>query len=106
MPPRMRCLALAWALVAWAAVPAHGFEPLDGCFVADRACPVVSSIRSGANPGGFGTAPGQSYRLLGANRQEASHFQIRIPDAEPRDRWVEVGCGHRVATCEAAPVGL
>ena len=88
--------------------PARAFEPLQGCFVADAVCPAVSSIRRASNPGELATEAGRAYPLLGANRKErASHVQIRIPDAQPPERWVALGCGHPVPTCapgEAGPV--
>ena len=90
-------LALSGAIVgrAWA------FEPMDGCFVAAAACPAVRSISTASNPGGIVTEVARAYELLGANRaDEPSHFQIRITAADPRDRWVEVGCGDVVAACD------
>ncbi|MCC2664039.1 MAG: ribonuclease [Geminicoccaceae bacterium] len=88
--------------------PARAFEPLQGCFVADAVCPAVSSIRRASNPGELATEAGRAYPLLGANRKErASHVQIRVPDAQPPERWVALGCGHPVPTCapgEAGPV--
>ena len=40
--------------------------------------------------------PGASYRLLGANRTDATHYQIRLPDGGG-DRWVPVACGRTQA---------
>ena len=90
-------------LAASAALPAAAFEARQGCFVADQACPAPTSIRG--QGGGVAVEPGQSYRLLGANKAEATHLRIRVPSADPSDRWVAVGCGHTVASCEAAPGG-
>ena len=85
---------------------ALGFEPLQGCFVADQACPAPSSIRGARNPGNLATEAGRAYPLLGANqKKEPSHFQIRMPDAQPPDRWVAVACGHTVPTCAAGAAG-
>ncbi len=95
-------LALIWL---WLAILAPGeapaFEPLAGCWVADAVCPARPSIRRESNPGAIATEPGRAYPLLGANQaQQASHLQIRIPEADPRERWVAIGCGHRVETCD------
>jgi ribonuclease T2 len=81
----------------------QAFEALSGCFVADAVCPATPSVRSEANPGAIATEPGRAYPLLGGNRKDrASHVQIRVSGAEPPDRWVAVGCGHRVGACERA----
>jgi ribonuclease T2 len=90
-------LALSTVIVA----PIRAFEPMSGCFVATAACPAAPSIRTTSNPGGIVTEVDRAYELLGANRaEEPSHFQIRITAAEPRDRWVETGCGDVVAACD------
>jgi ribonuclease T2 len=94
-------LAAALPLSTALAGPAWAFEPMDGCFVATAACPAVRSISSASNPGGIVTEVDRAYELLGANRANApSHFQIRITAADPRDRWVEIGCGDVVAACD------
>jgi ribonuclease T2 len=76
------------------------FEPMDGCFIADAACPALASIRKATNPGEIVTAPGRAYELQGANSRDATHFQILIEGAEPRQRWVEITCGHAAPSCE------
>jgi ribonuclease T2 len=100
----MRCtwlLAAALPLSTAIAGPAWTFEPMDGCFVATAVCPAVRSISSASNPGGIVTEVDRAYELLGANRaNEPSHLQIRITAADPRDRWVEIGCGDVVAACD------
>lgn len=94
-------IAAALALSAAIVGPAWAFEPMDGCFVATAVCPAVPSIRTASNPGGIVTEVDRAYELLGANRaDEPSHFQIRITAANPRDRWVEIGCGDAVAACD------
>ena len=94
-------LAVALPLSTAIAGPAWTFEPMDGCFVATAVCPAVRSISGTSNPGGIATEVDRAYELLGANRaNEPSHFQIRITAADPRDRWVEIGCGDVVAACD------
>ena len=92
----------AGLLLAAIALPAAGFEARQGCFVADQACQATPKISGGAS---VTLEPGQSYRLLGANKADATHFQIRLPSASPTDRWVPVSCGHALNSCEAAPGG-
>ena len=97
-------IAIALSLLAAPAAEAPAFEAMSGCFVADAVCPARPSIRGESNPGNVATEIGRTYPLLGANQaQAASHLQIRIPQAEPSDRWVEVGCGHRLETCAGSP---
>ena len=93
--------AATLALSATIVGPAWAFEPMDGCFVATAVCPAVPSTRTASNPGGIVTEIDRAYELLGANRaDQPSHFQVRITAADPRDRWVEVGCGDVVAACD------
>lgn len=66
---------------------------MSGSFIAAKACPAVSSIKRGDNPGGVTVAPGRAYRLLGKNKDEASHYWIEVPGAQPNERWVAVDCG-------------
>jgi len=83
--------------------PALTFERLDGCFKAATACPAKSSIRKNRNPGAVRLTPGQTYRLLGANKRDATHYQLRITGARPADRWVEKACGQVEQSCDRAP---
>ncbi len=94
-------IGLGLLLLAGRCGELDAFEALSGCFVADAVCPATTSIRQQGNPGDVTTEPGRGYPLLGGNRKgRASHFQIRVPGAEPADRWVAVGCGHRVDACK------
>jgi ribonuclease T2 len=98
--------AIGLGLAVASCGPALAFEPLQGCFVAAAVCPAPSSIRGARNPGERATEAGRAYPLLGANRAErASHVQIRIPDAQPPERWVAIACGQVVATCAPGDAG-
>lgn len=77
-------------LVSW---PAWATVPLTGEFRATQACPLFRSIRNGTQVEGTRLVPGQTYPLLGKNREEATHVLIRVPGLEAVDIWVEVGCG-------------
>lgn len=93
-----RTLTLVCALVF--AVPAAAQTPLSGELTATRDCPATVSIRQQDAAGGVRLEPGRTYRLLGKNKpQQATHYQVVIEGASPRERWVEVGCG----TVPAAP---
>ena len=79
---------------------------LDGTFVADAACPATQAIKSGKNPGNVSTEAGQRYDLVAGNKDEPTHYLIRMPGADPERRWVKVSCGHLAGTAAAptAPV--
>jgi len=66
---------------------------MDGTFVASKACEAVVSIKKGTNPDNAAVVAGKSYDLLGKNKDEASHYWINVPEADPHQRWVEIGCG-------------
>lgn len=67
--------------------------PLDGSFVAGANCSAFQSLRKQSNP--VALATGQSYQIVAANKQAASHFLIIVPGATPERRWAPVGCGKR-----------
>ena len=93
----MRCSGwLGWLTVcSIAATPSAGlaFDARTGTFVADSACAATVRIR---DTEGIAVVPGASYRLLGANRTDATHYQIKLPDTGG-DHWVPVGCGRILA---------
>jgi ribonuclease T2 len=66
---------------------------MDGQLVASKACPAVQSIKKGSNPGDVSIETGKSYRLLGKNKDQASHYWIEVPGANPQQRWVAIECG-------------
>lgn len=66
---------------------------MEGSFDAESACPAFQSIRKGTNPGNITIQPGVGYKLLGKNKEQATHYWIEVPDASPRQRWVAVECG-------------
>lgn len=86
--------------VALTAMPAVAFEPRSGCVVAERTCEAPIATRRADNPGDVRLEIGRAYRLLGANRAEASHLQIVVPGARPEQRWIEVDCGRATNSCE------
>ncbi len=66
---------------------------MDGQFVASKACPAVVSIKKGTNPDNSAVEAGKSYQLLGKNKDEATHYWIAVPGAQPAQRWVALDCG-------------
>ena len=72
-------------------------------FVASKSCPALFSIKKGNNPGNVSVEPGTAYALRGKNREAASHYWIVVPDAEPRERWVQIDCGQVDGSSAATP---
>lgn len=66
---------------------------MDGGFTAAKACPAYQSIKKQTNPGDVSTAVGQTYRLIGKNKEPPTHYLVEIPGAGPAERWVAVDCG-------------
>ena len=66
---------------------------MQGSFNATKACPALQSIKKDTNPGGVSIEAGKSYKLLGKNKDQASHYWIEVPDATPLQRWVALDCG-------------
>ncbi len=66
---------------------------LEGTFVAAKSCPALQSIKKKTNPGDVTVSAGQNYSLLGKNREQASHYWVMVPGAQPERRWVAVDCG-------------
>jgi ribonuclease T2 len=90
-------LWIACALV-WLVSGGVAQERLDGTFVAAKACPALQSIKKRGNPGNARVTVGTSYRLVGKNRRQATHYWIEVPGAVPARRWVESTCGNVVGT--------
>ena len=66
---------------------------MDGQFVASKACPAVVSIKKGTNPDNTSIEAGKSYALLGKNKDQATHYWLNVPGANPAQRWVAIDCG-------------
>lgn len=66
---------------------------MDGKFTAEQGCPAVVSIRKKTNPDSARLTPDRVYAVTAANAKPATHYQVRVPGARPRKRWVEAGCG-------------
>jgi len=105
MPILKRCLLFAisfgFFLTVWSKT-AYAFIALNDQFVPREACEALESIRSGTNPGNIRLTPQQTYPAIGKNRDNASHYLLRIEKAEPPTRWVPVQCGQLLGS--SAPV--
>ena len=66
-----------------AAGAARAEVQMSGSFVAKEACAATPSIHSSANPGDVSLEASRAYKLLAKNKDEASHYLIEVPGAEP-----------------------
>ena len=89
----MNRFLLACIAIATFASSALAQVKMDGTFKASQACPAVVSIKKGTNPDNASVAVGQTYNLLGKNKDDATHYWIEVPQADPHQRWVEISCG-------------
>jgi ribonuclease T2 len=97
-----KILAFSFGLVLFAGA---GFAQvkMEGQFVASKACPALVSIKKGTNPDNAAVEAGKSYPLLGKNKDEATHYWINVPGAQPAQRWVAVDCGATDGSVATAP---
>ena len=96
-----KLLTLALATIALA-TSALAQVKLEGQFLATQNCPALLSIKKGSNPGDVSIKVGTSYRLLGKNKDVATHYWLEVPGANPAQRWVGLNCG-TTDTVAAAP---
>jgi ribonuclease T2 len=91
-----KCLLLAislcFCLTLWSR-PAYALITLNDQFVAGQACEALESIRRGTNSGDIRLTPQETYPVIGKNRDNASHYLLKVEEAEPPNRWVSVQCG-------------
>ena len=97
---------LAFALAAATAFSAAALAQvkMDGNFTAIKACDAVVSIKKGTNPDNAAVESGKSYHLLGKNKDDATHYWIEVPNAQPKQRWVAVDCGSTDSGAATAPL--
>jgi ribonuclease T2 len=94
-------ISLCFCLTLWSR-PAYALLTFNDQFVAGQACEALESIRRGTNSGDIRLVPQQTYPVIGKNRDNASHYLLRIEGAEPPSRWVSVQCGQLLGS--SAPV--
>lgn len=101
----MRFLVIAGLAAGTAMIshPASAYYGISGTFTANAACPAVTSIRNGTNPGSAMVEPGKSYAVRGLNKEGGSHVDLVIPGVAGGARWVDLGCGTLSADAGPAP---
>ena len=101
----VRSIGLVLGLLVLAA-PSVAQVRLEGTFAATKECPAHQSISKQTNPGNVTIVAGNTYPLIGKNKDAATHYLIEIAGAEPAQRWVAVNCGNldSAATDQPDPV--
>lgn len=72
---------------------ASAYVKEEGWLIAQEACIATRSLRATS---GDPLELDRAYRLLGKNKAEATHYQIRLDPETKADRWVEISCGIHV----------
>lgn len=91
--------AIATAFLFLGIIPPLSIHPAlaqvaaSGTFKATRTCEASRAI-NGANPGNIRVTNGQSYQAIGFNSQEQRYILIKVPGANPEQRWVSASCGN------------
>lgn len=86
-------LILAFISLLLAATQVHASEPVQGTFVASRACDAYLSFRKGTNPGAVRVSAGGEYELKETNDKDRAWFRVEIPGVADPLRWVAAECG-------------
>lgn len=73
---------------------------IEGWFIAGDDCPALSSIKKKKNPGDITLKKGMAYEAVGMNKEEATHYLVKIEGASPPQRWVPVSCGMLLTDCK------
>jgi ribonuclease T2 len=74
------------------AQPALALVPFEGQFIATDTCEALASIRKGTNPDNVRLNQGQTYRVVGKNKDIPTHYLVEIADTNPPQRWVATSC--------------
>ncbi|MBW4645034.1 MAG: hypothetical protein KME23_18935 [Goleter apudmare HA4340-LM2] len=72
--------------------PALALVPFASQFTATDTCEALASIRKGTNPNNVRLQIGQTYQVVGKNKDIPSHYLVEITDANPPQRWVATSC--------------
>ncbi|WP_414574528.1 ribonuclease T2 family protein [Anabaena sp. CCY 9402-a] len=81
---------------------ALAFVPFEGQFTATDACEALVSIKKGTNPGNVKLKQGETYQVVGKNKDIPSHYLLEVAGANPPQRWVATSC-QNVASSPASP---
>ncbi|WP_367026378.1 ribonuclease T [Methylococcus sp. ANG] len=85
---------------------AHAARPATAqtTFTADRDCPAYVSKNKQTNPDGVRVAAGKAYPVIETNKPDgAGWYRLRLPAANPPERWVSRDCGRLEPDTTAEP---
>jgi ribonuclease T2 len=85
-------LIVSSSLFLWTA-PAFTQIAVNDSFTATTNCPAVQSIRKGSNAGNIRLTTNKTYPVVGKNKDNPSHYLLKIDGAQPAQRWVSKQCG-------------
>ena len=91
------CLIICVYCITIFVTPATASVKLNGTFVANKSCEALQSINKGTNPGNVFVEANDTYEVVAKNKEDATHYQIKIKGVEPSVRWVEIDCGKVIA---------
>lgn len=95
--------AVGMAAALASAPGARAAVAIEGTFTARAACPAYQSFNQGTNPGRVVLEPGTVYGAFEMNRPDGPWVRLRMPGADPINRWVARECGRLERT--DAPAG-
>ena len=90
-------MVLFFSLTLWVN-PAQASIKLNDQFKATAACEAFQSIRKGTNPGNIRLTPDRIYPVTAKNKEDATHYYLKIDGADPSSRWVSTNCGELLET--------
>ncbi|MDF9391952.1 MULTISPECIES: ribonuclease T2 family protein [Methylococcus] len=93
------------SLLLWLENPAVAMAvPVEGTFSAGRDCPAYVSKNKLTNPDGARVTAGKAYPVIEADRRwDARWYRLRLPSANPPERWVGRDCGRLQPGAAAEP---
>lgn len=82
-----------------------GFQPsfalasvqFKGQFTANKSCDASVSTKKDSQSDNFKLTQGETYQVIGKNKEIASYYRLQIPTANPPERWVAADCGNVVS---------
>lgn len=92
-------------LLLWLGNPSAAMAvPAGGTFTALRDCPAYVSKNKQTNPDAARVTAGEAYPVFEADRPEdARWYRLRLPAANPPERWVSRDCGRLEPGAAAEP---
>lgn len=93
---------IAVCAVSLLTASACAFVSVDGYFIAYEDCPAFKSVKKKTNPDNTRLTKKMAYKVIGKNKPNATHYQIKIDGLQPPARWVSVSCGKLLTDCNSS----